>query len=147
MYPIFMANLTLVNSLTQKEKKVVMDGLAVYAFEKAAIKKEDAYLPFEFAYKDQEDQVVGGITGFCYYKCLYIDLLWVHPEYRNQKLGRALIEKAESFGKENECLISTVNTMDWEAPEFYQKLGYKLELIREGYMDNHKMFCFSKPLL
>ena len=38
------------------------------------------------------------------------------------------------FNIENRgCTFATVNTMDWEALPFYQKLGYEVECIRDGF--------------
>lgn len=139
-----MIDLTLITELTKEEQATILNGLKNYAFEKANIKEEDCYIPFEFAYKDKEDNIVAGINGFCYYKCLYVDMLWVHSDCRHKKLGTALLNQAEVFGKEQGCLFSSLTTMDWEAPEFYKKLGYKVEFIREGYIHNHKMFFLCK---
>ena len=64
---------------------------------------------------------------------LYIDSLWADEALRHQDLGTRLITSAECLGKVKRCLFATVNTMDWEALGFYQKLGCEIEFKR--------MFC------
>lgn len=36
--------------------------------------------------------------------------------------------------------------MDWEALPFYQKLGYSVEFIREGYDSDSKFYFLRKPI-
>ncbi len=57
-----------------------------------------------------------------------------------------LMLEAEKIGKERNALFATVNTIDWEALPFYQKLGYDVEFTREGYEKKSKMFFLRKSL-
>lgn len=50
------------------------------------------------------------------------------------------------YRREHGASFVTLNTMDWEALPFYQKLGYSTEFIREGYETNSKMFMLRKNL-
>ena len=43
----------------------------------------------------------------------------------------ALIQAAEKLAIEKKCLSAAVNTTDWEALDFYKKLGYRVELERK----------------
>jgi len=56
------------------------------------------------------------------------------------------MHEAEKIGVEQGALFVTLNTMDWEALPFYQKLGYSIEFIREGYEKDSKMFMLRKTL-
>ena len=56
------------------------------------------------------------------------------------------MHEAEKAEKEHGALFATLNTMDWEALPFYQKLGYSIEFTREGYEKNSKMFMLRKSL-
>ena len=79
-----------------------------------------------------------------YYGCLYIDHLWVDEKFRNQRLGTKLVQSAEDLAKQNGCLFSTIDTMDWQALDFYKKLGYEVELERHGYRDDTIMYSLRK---
>ena len=43
-------------------------------------------------------------------------------------------------------ILVFLTTMDWEALPFYQKLGYQIEYVREGYEKDSKMFVLRKTL-
>lgn len=106
----------------------------------------DPIRPFSIFIVDQEKKKHGGVTGVTYYGCLYIDMLFVDKPLRSQGWGAKLMSGAEKIGKEHRCTFATVNTMDWEALPFYQRLGYEVEFIREGYQLNSKMFMLRKQL-
>lgn len=93
---------------------------------------------------DDENQIVGGCNGLLYYGCIFIDQLWVDERFRGQGYGKKLIQAAEDLGKQKGCKFSTIETMDWEALDFYKKLGYYVELERGGYIDNVKMYCLRR---
>lgn len=112
--------------------------------ESKKIKKFDPIISFCFSLENEENQILGGINGISYYGCLYIDMLWINNSLREKGWGTKLMQEAEAFGKNSNCSFSTVNTMDWEALGFYQKLGYEIEFIRNGFREDCKMFFLRK---
>lgn len=124
-------------------ENLLFDGINAEAFK---AKKLSAIETFAFSIKDKSGHILGGITGITYYSCLYIDMLFVEKEYRKEGLGAHLMTSAETLGKKRNCKFSTVNTMDWEALPFYQKLGYSIEFTRDGYEKNSKLFLLRKSL-
>lgn len=99
---------------------------------------------FAIFLKDEQDKIVGGCNGLLYYGCLFIDQLWVDEVYRGQKYGTKLLLAAEKLGKDKGCLFSTLETMDWEALDFYKAQGYVVEMERHGYNDNVVMYLLRK---
>ena len=73
-------------------------------------------------------------------------MLWVSPELRHKGLGSKLIHECEKLGHERSCTFVSLTTMDWEALPFYQKLGYQIEFVRDGYEKNSKMYLLRKSL-
>jgi ribosomal protein S18 acetylase RimI-like enzyme len=124
-------------------EKILFDGLNDDASEKMQM---SPIRTFGIFVRDPEDKSIGGLSGILMYGSLYVDMLWVHKEYRQQSLGTELMNKAERIARENGCTFSTVNTMDWEALPFYQKLGYHVEFVREGFVKNTKMLMLRKQL-
>ena len=57
---------------------------------------------------------------------MHIDILWVDEKYRKHGLGSKLLEAAEVEAKKRGCHSVHVDTMSWQAPEFYKKHGYKI---------------------
>ncbi|MBS4168989.1 GNAT family N-acetyltransferase [Parachlamydia sp. AcF125] len=101
---------------------------------------------FCFSIENSQKEILGGVNGIAYYGCLYVDMLWVSSKLRNKGWGTKLMQQAETLGKQEDCSFATVNTMDWEALPFYQKLGYTIEFVREGYQKNSKMYFLKKEL-
>jgi ribosomal protein S18 acetylase RimI-like enzyme len=96
--------------------------------------------------KDLDKQVIGGVTGATFYGCLHIDMLFVNKKKRHQGLGKKLMIEAENLGILRKCTFVTVNTMDFEALIFYQKLGFEIEYVREGFEEKSKMYLLKKNL-
>ncbi len=101
---------------------------------------------FSIFIKDQNQNVLGGVSGITLYRSLYIDLLWIDKGLRHQGWGTKLMQESEKVGKEHGVAFITLNTMDWQAFPFYEKLGYSLEFVRQGYGKDSKMLLLRKNL-
>jgi len=75
---------------------------------------------------DENKKVIAGILGGTYWGWMHIDILWVDDKYRKQGIGSKLLEAAESEAKKRGCHSVHLDTMSWQAPEFYKKHGYKV---------------------
>ena len=124
-------------------EKVLFDGISAEAFQAKGL---HPICPFSIFIKDQNQNVCGGISGTSFYGSLYVDSLWIDKMLRYQGWGTKLMWEAEKIGREQGARFVTVNTMDWEALPFYEKLGYSIEFIREGYDKDSKMFMLRKRL-
>lgn len=125
------------------EDEVLFEGLNFEAFRAKGLKPIKT---FAFLIKDEKNEVLGGIKGVTYYGCLFIDTLWVSADLRGKGWGTKLMHAAEKLGRERKCTFSTLSTMDWEGKLFYEKLGYQLEFLREGYEKDSKMYFMRKNL-
>ncbi len=106
----------------------------------------DPIFSFGICIEDEKQNLLGGVKGVTYYGCLYVDMLWIEKNLRHLGWGTKLMREAEKIGKEKECTFATVNTMDWEALSFYQKLGYAIEFTRDGYKKGSKLYMLRKQL-
>jgi GNAT superfamily N-acetyltransferase len=131
--------------LNPKPEDIQIIGNGIMQFAKQRTKHK----PMEFFavfVRDSNQTILGGCNGSTLYGCLYIDQLWVDESLRHKGYGRQLIEKALAFGIDKECSFATVNTMNWEALEFYQKLGFVIEFQRTGFDHNSIFYFLRKPL-
>lgn len=103
--------------------------------------------PFAFFIKDEMGAIKGGCSGFIFYGCLYTDLLWIDKSLREKGYGTDLMERVEKLATENSCRFMVVNTMDFEALNFYKKLGYNVEFERRGFEKNSIMYFLRKNLI
>lgn len=65
---------------------------------------------------------------------------------RGNGYASKLIQKAENLARMRGCLFMAVNTMDFEARPFYEKHGFKVEFVREGFEKGAEMFFLRKEL-
>lgn len=126
-----------------KDAKVLYEGINDEAVKKMKMERINSFGIF---IKDDEGVVLGGVQGISLYGCLYVDMLWLKEELRQQGFGKKLMLEAEKIGMDRQCSFVAVNTMDWEALPFYQKLGYAIEFIREGFAKDSKMYMLRKKL-
>lgn len=127
----------------QDDVDLLGKGIMAYATEKKGLPP----LKFFAIYvRDQHNAIVGGCNGTVLYGCLHVDQLWMSTPLRGQGFGSQLMQAAERFGLEQHCTFATVNTMDWEALGFYQRLGYAIEFERHGYDKDSIFYFLRKPL-
>ena len=91
-------------------------------------------------------RVVAGLVAAAYWGKLHVRLLWVHPDYRAKGLGRRLMGWAEERGRELGCVSAVVDTMSFQAPEFYSRLGYRCFGTSDGYEGGASRYYFEKEL-
>jgi GNAT superfamily N-acetyltransferase len=131
------------NTIPKKYEAVLYHGISEAAFHTKGL---SPIRPFSIFIKDQNGRIFGGASGTLFYGSLYVDSLWIDQTLRHQGWGTKLMHEAEKMGREHGASFVTLNTMDWEALPFYQKLGYSTEFTREGYEKNSKMFMLRKNL-
>ncbi|CAG9612783.1 Acetyltransferase [Bacillus rhizoplanae] len=78
-----------------------------------------------FMVKDEEGNIVGGITGTIFWYHMHIDFLWIEDKLRHQGYGTKLLHKIEKIAKEKKCRLIMLDTFSFQAPEFYKRHGYK----------------------
>ena len=95
---------------------------------------------------DENQNVIAGIFGGTYWGWLHIDILWVDEKFRRKKIGSQLLIAAENEAKKRACHSVHVDTMSWQAPEFYKKHGYELISELDNIPNGYKKFHFIKRL-
>ena len=88
------------------------------------------YKPFCFiAYENNE--IVGLIAGSTYYSEVNIEELVVLEEHRGKKIGTKLIKTLEDIYKDKGYNNINAWTDEFQAPSFYEKMGFQLEYVRK----------------
>jgi ribosomal protein S18 acetylase RimI-like enzyme len=72
----------------------------------------------------EDGRVLGGVSGDTHYRWLYLSSLWVDEAFRGRGWGRRLVERLEVEGVTRGCRAAWVDTYDFQAPRFYERLGY-----------------------
>ncbi len=82
--------------------------------------------PLSVIASDDSGNLIGGVSGRTIYNQLLIEVLWVSESARGHGLGRSLMLRAESEAKARGCIAAQVDTLSFQAPDFYQKLGFEI---------------------
>ena len=104
------------------------------------------YDEFCFAAEDGEGKIAGVITGRAYYNEVHIVDLIVDEQYRRSGLGRRLVGAVEDAYRGSGYDVITLTTFGFQAPVFYQKLGYRVEFIRENEDPKLRKYFLKKGL-
>ena len=87
---------------------------------------DDGHLPVHIVEYGADGDIIAGIIGGTYWGWLYIDTLWVHEDHRKKGIGSELLARAEEIAIKRGCHHVHLDTMSWQAPEFYKKHGYSV---------------------
>jgi ribosomal protein S18 acetylase RimI-like enzyme len=90
--------------------------------------------------------VMAGLDASFYAGWLFVNNLWVHAELRRQGIGRRLLQEAERRAMERGCHSVWLDTFSFQAPGFYQKLGYEVFGVLD-YPPGHRRYFLKKRLL
>ena len=87
---------------------------------------EDGHTPLNIVEYDENGKTIGGILGGTYWGWMYVDILWVDEKHRQKGIGSQLLCAAEEEAIRRGCHHVHLDTMSWQAPEFYKKHGYEV---------------------
>ena len=109
--------------------------------------EENQRSPIELIAYDETREVVGGLFGSTQFQWLKVDVMAVIKASRETGIGSALLEAAEAIARERGCRRVYVDTMSYQAPEFYKKVGYTVVGELEDWdTTGHSKFFLVKSL-
>jgi GNAT superfamily N-acetyltransferase len=129
--------------VTPADEALVVRGLL--AFNETRLGPADDQ-PVKFVVRDAAGTIVGGILGHTRWRWLYIAKLWVDESVRGQGLGKELMDAAEGLARSRGCTDASLDTFDFQARPFYEKLGYELFGTLEGYPPGSRQYYLQKRL-
>ena len=91
-------------------------------------------------------ELIGGLLGDLFWQALAVHILWVAAEQRGQGIGAALLARAEAEARAAGCLFAQVDTMEFQAPDFYVKFGYEVFGTVGPYVGKYTRYYLKKVL-
>jgi len=79
---------------------------------------------YNLVIKDSGGDVVGGVITTIYRYSMYVETLWIDEKYRKYGYGKKLMIQAEETARAHGCTMMQLDTFNYQAPEFYKKLGF-----------------------
>ncbi len=143
-----MKELQLIQGIEGDDYKVIGEGLVSYNTSHVPMQQEKGIHPVNLMLKDVNGEIAGALMSRIYgWNAMEISILWVAEKYRGKGLGKRLMMEAESIAIKSNCTLIHLDTFDFQAPEFYKKLGFQLFGVLENSPTGHQRYYFSKKLI
>ena len=104
------------------------------------------FRPVSVFLRDEGGSLVAGLYGFTWAGWLEIKLVWVREDQRGQGHGRQMLAAAEAEARERGCRRVWLDSYTFEAPTFYQHLGYEVFGSLVGNPPPHDRVFLTKTL-
>jgi GNAT superfamily N-acetyltransferase len=94
----------------------------------------------------ESGEVLGGLFGATGYGYLHVDMLFVPESLRGAGLGSRLMQQAEDEAARRGCRGSYLDTFDFQARGFYERIGYTVFGQIDDMPAGHTRFFLRKSL-
>ena len=121
----------------------IHEGFSRYGEQSGVTLNYDAFC---FAAEDGGGKILGALTGRAYYNEVHIGDLIVAEGCRGRGVGSRLVRAVEEAYAGKGYDLITLTTFGFQAPEFYKKLGFRVEFIREDRDPKLSKYFLSKEL-
>jgi ribosomal protein S18 acetylase RimI-like enzyme len=96
--------------------------------------------------RESDGVTIGGIFGWTWGETCYVRNLYVPAHLRNQGHGSRLMRAVEVEAKGRGCGQIVLTTHDFQAPDFYRRLGFEIAGRVSDYPRGHQYLTMVKYL-
>lgn len=118
----------------QANKAMTIKQLDKYTVKKVPALTHYDFKEISFVY-EEAGEILGRIVGEIHWNYLRIELFYVDGNTRGKGVGSQLLQQIEAVALEENCTLVLLETMSFNAPNFYLKHGYEIN----GQIDNHPL--------
>lgn len=115
--------LTFPEAREPQAEAVIHRGLAAY--NTARFRPSDNTTLDILVRDDNSGEILGGLLGHTSYRLFFLDLVYLPEALRGAGLGSRIIVLAEDEARRRGCTTAFVYTVTFQAPEFYERHGYR----------------------
>jgi len=102
--------------------------------------------PLFLTLRDENNQIFAGLVARTWWGGLEVQYLWVSDDCRGKGVGRDLMLAAEQEAKQRGCHMAYVDTFNFQAVGFYEKLGYSVYGELGDYAHLHTRHYLAKKI-
>lgn len=132
------------SSADASDIEMIVAGLTEHAVG-AGIEARNTQPLFVLGRTDQ-GQLIGGLAATTVWGWLRIKELWISAGRRDHGLGTEIVRKAEDEARRRGCHHAFLDTFDFQARPFYEKLGYHEFGRLDEFPTGHCRFFLMKQL-
>ncbi len=108
---------------------------------------DDNYKPLAILIEDEGSGArQGGLWGESYYDWLLVKLFFIPEIWRGHGLGQRILGQAEEIARTRGCTGVWLDTFEFQARGFYERLGYVVFGTIEDYPKRYSRFFLKKRL-
>ena len=91
-------------------------------------------------------ELIAGFSGHTWGGVCVVTHLWVDRHYRRRGIGQAVLQSAEAEARRRNCAHLILATHSFQAPRFYERLGYQRICTIEDWPVAHSNTFYRKPI-
>lgn len=91
-------------------------------------------------------ELIAGFSGHTWGGVCVVTHLWVDRQYRGRGMGQTVLQSAEAEARRRNCAHLILATHSFQAPRFYERLGYQRICTVEDWPVVHSNTVYRKPL-
>jgi GNAT superfamily N-acetyltransferase len=123
--------LYLTTDVNEADKEIIYEGLHRHV--KLHVGEGDRGTKIQLVLKDQGGEPVGGLSAWTTLSNLIFEYVWIAESLRRKGLGRMLMLEMERIARSQGCIASQAYCFSFQAPEFFEKMGYQVLGRSDGY--------------
>lgn len=137
-------------TIDEQRENYVTDQLVAFNLANSTALPIEQYepLPLHIYVLDRAGTILGGLIGRTHSIPMWLEIsvIWVDERLRQKGIGRQLMERAEQEARQRGCRYARLATSDYQAPQFYERLGYKLYGTLENCPPGETVYYYWKEL-
>lgn len=128
-------------SLAPGVRDAIVEGLAAFNRPFIGAKRVE---PLNVVVRRPDGSIAGGLLGETRWQWLYVDLLWMADDARGRHIGHQVMQLAEDEARRRGCIGAFLDTLDYQARGFYEKLGFTVFGTQPDYPPGHERYFLLK---
>jgi ribosomal protein S18 acetylase RimI-like enzyme len=96
--------------------------------------------------RDGDGEIIAGLYGWTWGRTCEVRYLWVRAEDRKRGYGASLMAAAEREAIARGCAQMVLDTHSFQAPRFYQRIGFEIIGSHRDYPRGHEKLYLRKRL-
>ncbi|MZQ86278.1 GNAT family N-acetyltransferase [Paenibacillus sp. 5J-6] len=133
------------NETNNEDKSYVVNKLIEFNMRYFPDDLKGRYQAIHLFLKSADNKTCGGLVGEIFLNFLEVKYLFVEEEFRKLGYGLKLLAEAERLARENFCDFIKLDTLSFQALDFYKKQGFEVFGTLEN-VGGHTHYYLKKDL-